>query len=282
MFSVLTQTSKMYGTFTAVEKRIADVIIKQPENVVHMTVKEIATASQTSEAAIVRFSKRIGLKGIKVLKMELAKELHSIQTEKGSSKISIADSSKDIMGKVFHNSIQALHNTDKVIDIQFVEEAAQKILRAKKVVLFAVGESAVVTMDFKMKLQRIGIWAEQMNDQHNMMALLSQMTQQDILFIVSTSGRTKEITEVMKAARQQHIEQILITQNVNSPARKIADSVILMTEEENNIKVATMTARIVQLAIVDTLFLNICRLQGESSMKQIIARHDVMKERGEY
>lgn len=282
MFSVLTQTTKMYESFTAVEKRIADVVIQQPDKVVNMTVKEIAADSHTSEAAIVRFSKRIGLKGIKALKTELAKELHTIHTERGSSKISIHDSTQDIMEKVFHNSIQALYNTDKVISARVIEEAAEYLLNARKVVLFAVGETAVVTLDLKLKLQRIGIWAEHVSDQHNMMALLSQMEPEDVLFVVSTSGRTKEIVEVMKAAKKQQIEQILITQNVNSPARKIADAVILMTEEENNIKVATMTARIVQLAIVDALFLNICKLQGEPSMKRIVALHDVMKQTGEY
>lgn len=282
MFSVLTQTTRMYESFTAVEKRIADVVIRQPDQLVSMTVKEIAAASSTSEAAIVRFSKRVGLKGIKALKTELAKELHTIQTDKVASKISIHDTSQDILEKVFHNSIQALHNADKVLSICFIEEAARSLFKARKVVLFAVGESAVVTLDLKMKLHRIGIWAEHVTDQHNMMMLLSQMEQADVLLVVSTSGRTKEVIEVMKAAKKQQVEQILITQNVNSPARKIADSVLLMTEEENNIKMATMTARIVQLAIVDTLFICICKLQGEPSMKRIVALHDVMKETGEY
>ena len=47
-----------------------------------MPVKEIAKNSETSDAAIVRFAKRIGLKGIKELKVELAKELHTLDKEK--------------------------------------------------------------------------------------------------------------------------------------------------------------------------------------------------------
>ncbi len=72
--------------------------------------------SQISDAAIVRFSKRIGLTGIKELKVELAKELHTLEKENISRVIDLEqDTHKDIFDKVFKNTIQALYNTEKIV-----------------------------------------------------------------------------------------------------------------------------------------------------------------------
>lgn len=75
MFSVLSQIKKRLEYMTPVERRIADFMLNNPNKVINMPVKEIAKNSETSDAAIVRFAKRIGLKGIKELKVELAKEI---------------------------------------------------------------------------------------------------------------------------------------------------------------------------------------------------------------
>ena len=87
---------------------------ENPNKVINMPVKEIAKHSSTSDAAIVRFAKRIGLQGIKELKVELAKELHTLEQEKISRVIDLEeDTHADIFDKVFKNTIQALYNTEK-------------------------------------------------------------------------------------------------------------------------------------------------------------------------
>ena len=73
MFSVLSQINKRLEYMTPVEQRIANFMLENPNKVINMPVKDIAKHSSTSDAAIVRFAKRIGLQGIKELKVELAK-----------------------------------------------------------------------------------------------------------------------------------------------------------------------------------------------------------------
>lgn len=253
MYSVLGQITQMYDTFTPVEKRIADLMIDQPVKVVNLPIKEIAKMAGTSEAAIVRFSKRLGLSGIKVVKVELARELHTIDTEKKPSKIEFTDSVEVLKEKVFNNSIQALYNTEKILSPKLIDDAAQAIIKAKRMMIFGVGIAQVVGEDFRLKLAQIDKLAHIASDSFTAVSMLGNFEPGDVLFAITSSGRSKEIIEVIKYAKRQNVTIVLLTQKVPSPALRMADIALAMAKEENEIKVGTMTVRIVQLAIIDAV-----------------------------
>ncbi|RAI79278.1 MurR/RpiR family transcriptional regulator [Macrococcoides goetzii] len=279
MYSVLGQITQMYDTFTPVEKRIADLMIDQPVKVVNLPIKEIAKLAGTSEAAIVRFSKRLGLSGIKVVKVELARELHTIDTEKKPSKIEFTDSVEVLKEKVFNNSIQALYNTEKILSPKLIDDAAQAIIKAKRMMIFGVGIAQVVGEDFRLKLAQIDKLAHLANDSFTAVSMLGNFEPGDVLFAITSSGRSKEIIEVIKYAKKQRITIILLTQKVPSPALRMADIALAMAKEENEIKVGTMTVRIVQLAIIDAVYLRIGSIQSEAVIKSLTnvnnAREDI-------
>lgn len=279
MYSVLGQITQMYDTFTPVEKRIADLMIDQPVKVVNLPIKEIAKMAGTSEAAIVRFSKRLGLSGIKVVKVELARELHTIDTEKKPSKIEFTDSVEVLKEKVFNNSIQALYNTEKILSPKIIDDAAQAIIKAKRMMIFGVGIAQVVGEDFRLKLAQIDKLAHLANDSFTAVSMLANFEPGDVLFAITSSGRSKEMIEVIKYAKKQKITIILLTQKVPSPALRMADIALAMAKEESDFKVETMTVRLVQLAIIDAVYLRIGSIQSEAVIKSLTnvnnAREDI-------
>lgn len=279
MYSVLGQITQMYDTFTPVEKRIADLMIDQPVKVVNLPIKEIAKMAGTSEAAIVRFSKRLGLSGIKVVKVELARELHTIDIEKKPSKIEFTDSVEVLKEKVFNNSIQALYNTEKILSPKIIDDAAQTIIKAKRMMIFGVGIAQVVGEDFRLKLAQIDKLAYLANDSFTAVSMLANFEPGDVLFAITSSGRSKEMIEVIKYAKKQKITIILLTQKVPSPALRLADIALAMAKEESDFKVGTMTVRLVQLAIIDALYLRIGSIQSEAVIKSLTnvnnAREDI-------
>ncbi|QYA42044.1 MurR/RpiR family transcriptional regulator [Macrococcoides bohemicum] len=278
MYSVLGQITQMYDTFTPVEKRIADLMIDQPVKVVNLPIKEIAKMAGTSEAAIVRFSKRLGLSGIKVVKVELARELHTIDTEKKPSKIEFTDSVEVLKEKVFNNSIQALYNTEKILSPKLIDDAAQAIIKAKRMMIFGVGIAQVVGEDFRLKLAQIDKLAHIASDSFTAVSMLGNFEPGDVLFAITSSGRSKEIIEVIKYAKRQNVTIVLLTQKVPSPALRMADIALAMAKEENEIKVGTMTVRIVQLAIIDAVYLRIGSIQKEEVVKILTNVNDARKE----
>ncbi|WP_414055405.1 MurR/RpiR family transcriptional regulator [Macrococcus equi] len=269
MYSVLGQITQMYETFTPVEKRIADLMIDQPVKVVNLPIKEIAKLAGTSEAAIVRFSKRLGLSGIKVVKVELARELHTIETEKKPSKIEFSDSVEELKEKVFNNSIQALYNTEKILSPNLIDEAAHAIVNAGRMMIFGQGISNVVGEDFKLKLAQIDKQVFQTNDSYTALSILANFEACDVLFVITSNGKSKSMIDVMKFAKKQNVTIITVTQKVPSVALRMSNIALTMTREEQDTNIGTMTVRIVQLAIIDALFLRICSIQSEQVIKSL-------------
>ncbi|MCD2137328.1 MurR/RpiR family transcriptional regulator [Salinicoccus halitifaciens] len=275
MFSVLSQINKRQEYMTPVEQRIANFILENPRKIINMPVKDIAFNSNTSDAAIVRFAKRVGLAGIKELKVELAKELHTLEKEKISRVIDLeADNHRDIFDKVFKNTIQALYNTEKIVSRDVMEEAAHLILKADNTFIFGVGDSANVGHDIEQKLHRVNVNAFFTADKYLCLTRLSNARENDVLFVITLSGKTAEVIEVVKKAKALGIKIVILTQNHASIAKRHSDLAIEITEEETNIQYMNMTSRIAQLVICDVLFFYVCRELGSSAYDTIMKTYD--------
>ena len=55
--------------------RIAEVILAQPSEVVHLSVTEVAARAQASEGSVIALCRQLGVRGFQHLKIELAREL---------------------------------------------------------------------------------------------------------------------------------------------------------------------------------------------------------------
>lgn len=260
MYSVLDQIKKMYETMTPVEKKIADYILNNSEAVTKMAVKRIAEESGTSDAAIVRFSKRIGLSGIKALKMELIKELTE-NTDTGLSRtIDInTDNHELIFQKVFQNTLRSLYNTEKIINHKRVIESAQLIVKASRSLIFGVSDSANTAKDLEQKLQRLNFNAYFTSDRTLMMERLKTANEKDILFVVSAKGHSKEVIDILKIAKEQKLKTIVLTQQNVMQLARLSDVKIEISSEESNVVDINMTNRISQLMVIDVLFFYICK-----------------------
>ena len=60
--SVINMLQKIYGEFSPMEKKAANYILRYPDMVVEYTVKDLAKASDVSEATVVRMCKHAGYK----------------------------------------------------------------------------------------------------------------------------------------------------------------------------------------------------------------------------
>lgn len=279
MFSVLSQISKRLEYMTPVETRIAHYMLENPAQIIQMPVKEIAKHSQTSDAAIVRFAKRIGLNGIKELKVELAKEIHTLDSTTVSRVIDLEeDSRKDIFEKVFRNTIQALHNTERIVDRASIKEAATQMLKSKNTLIFGIGDSGAVGHEFEQKLHRVNMNAYFTSDKYLCLAKLANFTSRDVLFVITLSGKTSEVIEVVKKAKSRNITVVILTQHHASTAKRHSDIAIEITEEETNIKYMNMTSRISQLVVCDVLFFYICKSLGSEAYDSIMKTYDVMQD----
>ena len=83
------------------EKKVADYILKHPEEVVELNIAELAKRSETSDATVIRMCRHVGYSGFYQMKISLASELlgkqkKNVQSEQGSLKEFFDKVSRDI------------------------------------------------------------------------------------------------------------------------------------------------------------------------------------------
>ena len=265
MFSVLDLIRRRYETFTPVELKIADYILNHPGKVIEMTVQEISKESGTSDAAVIRFSKRLGLTGIKSLKIELTKELQELDSHPLSRNINLSkDKESMIFQKVFQNSLRALHSNETLVDRKELIEAAVLINKAERIVLFGTGECQFICLDLQNKLLEIHQSVYVVNDLTTLRHRFKTPTSKDLLITVSTDYNP-EIVKALRLVNDYPIKTLSITNDLNRIKAK-SDYTILFTEEETNTELM-MTSRIGLFMVLDILFLYASKYKNINVLK---------------
>lgn len=255
-----------YASLRPSEQKVADVIIKSPQRIIHLSVGELARLSEVSEATIVRFCQNIGYSGFQSLKMSLAQDV-AVPMQFIPQEITLKDDLNEIISKVSHSNLQAISDTTEILDKGQLERAIEVISNARRIEFCGVGFSGLVAQDAAIRLRRIGLNTISYEDPHlqaNSAALLSK---EDVLVGVSLLGKTADILYSLKQAKLAGATTISLTQYSKNPISEIAD-INLYTTTENEL-FRTGASRIAQLHVVDILYAAIAVRRYDKSIECI-------------
>src|SRR5579875_1041066 len=130
-----------YGTLRAAEQRVADFVLAHPDELIYLTVTELADRTSTSESTVVRLCQKIGYKGYQEFKIVLARDLVEPTTELYAA-IEPNDDLPTIKTKVFQANAQALRDTIEVLDDEQLARAVDALAAASRVEIYGVGGSS--------------------------------------------------------------------------------------------------------------------------------------------
>ena len=258
---VLIKISNMLEQFSVREHKVAEYILNNPEKIKDLNTYEIADKTNTSQATVVRFAKRIGFKGFPDFKLSLSQDLGN---RKAESHVNImheeikADDSFEIIGrKIANENIIAINNTCEVTDFKELEKAVKALEQSNKIMLAGVGFSGIVAKDFCYKLLELGKHAIIEADTHMQLSCLSTMGKEDVLFVISHSGKTMEMYNIVKVAKSKNIKVISMTSVAPNPIRELADIKLSTVEMKNNFRSKALSPRISQLTVIDMLYVKL-------------------------
>ncbi|ACQ93574.1 transcriptional regulator, RpiR family [Tolumonas auensis DSM 9187] len=252
------------------ERQIAEWLLAKGNVESKTSIKSVAEQLEVSEPLIVKLSKKLGFAGFRELRQALVEYLSSLPID-SEQEIEPTDSVESVLNKVFANSIQAMKEARSVADPILIANAAQLIFNAKNVVIFGVGGSAAVCQDFEHKLLRIGILSRAYSDFHMMLMVSSQLDENDVIVVISQSGDTRELLKAVENAKQRHSRVICITNNDTSALAQLADYAIFSPAKGGILLGQNAVARIVQLNLLDVLFIAIL-LQDHDKNREKLTR----------
>lgn len=240
--------------FTPSDKKIADFIRENPEELININSANLAKLTGTSQSAVIRFVQKIGYKGYLDLKLDIAKSIEDDYELKKGQVIVEGDSISDIMAKSKNNVLTAVEKTYALLDEEKIREVANLIDKAKEVYLAGIGSSGLICEDFLYKLQRAGKKASYERDAHTNIALISNISKDDILICISYSGNTAEIDIAASFAKEVGARVISITKSAKSPLANLSDELLLIPEIEKEMRFGAISSRFSSQIVTDILF----------------------------
>lgn len=252
------------------ERIIADWLLIKGNLTEGISIRKVASSLAISEPMVVKVAKKLGYSGFRELRGALLAYFDVLPFEK-EEEISESDSLTVVMEKVFSNSIQALREAQSVADVNVIEKAARLIFKAKHIVLLGIGGSASVCHDFEHKLLRLGIHSHTYSDYHLMLMAACQLNAGDVMIVISQSGDTRELINVVEIASQRGVRLICITNDDRSPLSQLSDCSIFSPARSGPLLGQNAVARVIQLNLLDTLFIAVL-LQDYQKLSENLQR----------
>ena len=250
MNRTLLKAQLRYNDMGKSEKKVADWLFSHSGEILPYSITDLASKCDSSEATIVRFSKRLGYSGYQELKLFLAQEY---EKKVIVPNITGADDCFSIFEKVCNDAYMSLERTKKTLSAESMTRAAKAISEARRVVIIGLGTSAQVAEDASNKFLRAGCNSSAYADTHMQAIAVSQLKAGDVVIGISQSGSSKDIVEAMKTARSHGATTISITSKERSPIARQSDVLLLTDTEETRHSSLGLNSHISRLVVIDAL-----------------------------
>ncbi len=276
--SVMLNMLKYKEDLSMTERAVLEYLIENKETLKDFSVEKIAEAAYTSPASVVRMCKKLGYHGFKDFKIDFILANAKVEIPEQSEYTDVILNKDSNYGQsAIENNIRVLEDTLKLYDEKTLQKAAEKIMTARKILIFGKGSSYLVCKDLEMKLRRINKFAIAQGESHEQLVDATFINNKDVVIFISNSGKTKEIVSAALLARENKAAIISIVKLGASLLADLSDLTLYTSTLEGEFRSAAMTSRISQLCVVDALFANCAHINIERSVEKLEMTFETFK-----
>jgi RpiR family carbohydrate utilization transcriptional regulator len=267
MGDTLTSVRNAMASLRNSEKKVAKCVIEDPHSVISLSITELAEKAGTSEPTVIRFCRKLGLNGYMELRLNLARDLPSAQYI--FENVTDQDTLPQIVGKILSAHREALNTTLNKVSLDVLQSAVNVLSSARRVEFYGLGGSAIVALDAHHKFFRLGISCIAYEDPHMQVMSAALLSPDDVAVAISHTGSTKDIIESVKVAKKAGAKVIGILGQEKCPLSKFCDIPISVYSQEAALRLAPMTSRLAQMAIIDVLFVSVAMKDSSETKNRL-------------
>jgi RpiR family carbohydrate utilization transcriptional regulator len=260
---------------SASERRVAELVIKQPQNILNLSIGELAALAKVSEPTVIRFCRTIGCRGYKDFKLRLAQSL-AVGVPYVHADVSPDDSASALVVKVFDRAIATLISVRNQLDAKSFQRAVDILAAATKIEFYGQGNSGIVALDAQHKFFRLQVHAVAYSDPHIHGMAATMLKPGDAVVAISNSGRTKDLLRSIELARKAGAEVIGITQSGSAMAKHCTVALYVDSAEDPEVYVP-MTSRTAHLTIIDALAVGVALKRGPGLTRDLERSKESLK-----
>lgn len=267
--SVFDRMNAIRATATKSEQKLIDEITKINKNtLIFLSITELSDLADVAEATVSRFCRKLDYKSFQDFKLALSRELGSESDDSASRPRKIADK--------MHN---ALTETCNYMDYELYLAIAREIIAARKVCVYAVGNSCIASQAMRFRLLRAGISADATPDPHIQSIAAASLDQRDFLVLISVSGSTKDLLSLAEIAKKTGCKILVITNYEKSPLAKFADFLLLSSRKEAANDGGSLATVVAQIYVADVLCAAVYDVLGTEAAETRLKASDAVADK---
>ncbi|CAH8189063.1 MULTISPECIES: MurR/RpiR family transcriptional regulator [Vibrio] len=270
-----TLVSTRCNELTQTELRIVEYIEGNRESFVNMSTSNLAKTVGVGEASIIRFTKKLGYKGLPELKNQLRGEIEEAAVHQFAAVTSM-DEATDSMQKIANQLAQSTHNaiSDTLLlqSEETLDKVASQLNEAKHIYFYGIGMSAISALHAKYRFMRIMSNVDALIDNHTLILNSNNVNEGDVVIAISHSGESKDTIDALKRVKERGAATIVISKFERSSLSQHADVILLTGGTSNPYESDSSTITAAQTYVLDLLFHGLVFVnQGRSISKLVDA-----------
>jgi RpiR family carbohydrate utilization transcriptional regulator len=274
---MLTQIASAIPALSRAEKRVATWVLDHPKQATSATLAHIANECGTSEPTVLRFCRRMGMRGFRELGVRVAESL-SVPGSYVHRDVNPDDSISDAAIKVMDASIQSLAEMRAQLSSMPIDAAAGAMAAARQIAFAGLGASGHVARDACHKFFRLGIPCSSLLDTPMILQFAAIADPEDVLVLLSHTGRWQEFAQAADIAVERGATVIAITNPESDLARSASILFPCRVIEDTNV-FTPMSSRLGQLALLDALLVALALTHGSAATERLRLSKDALRPR---
>jgi len=275
---ILVRLRQLQPELPPIARRIAAYVDRHAEDVIRMSITELAEQAKVSEGSIVGLCQRVGATGFQELKFMLVRELvepvRHIQED-----LHEGDGVEEVSDRIFAAHAASLAETRKLLSGKALAKAVKLLRAAERIEVYGIGSAGPIAQDLAYRLLQLGLPSTAVVDSH-VQAVSAAMTGRRVATVtVSHSGSTKATVLATQLAKEAGANTIGITRFGKSPLGRYCDVVLHTVARETRYRPEAMSSRVAQLAIIDTLVSCCALADSEQSVANLQKSTRVLAEK---
>ncbi|WP_025085717.1 MurR/RpiR family transcriptional regulator [Companilactobacillus paralimentarius] len=264
---------------SAAERKVAEFILQNPNKTIQMTAVQLATASGSSPASVIRLTKHLEIDSFTTLKILLSSDLTKNQSDpKMNDDISYEDLNS-IKGKLLTSALESIRETTDQLNRGEVTRLVKAIIGSNQLFLFGVGASNLVAENISQKWNRIGYPTVADDDLNSLVPKLVNAKKGGILWVISNSGESPEVLIAAKNAKKYNLKLVSLTRFGKNSLAKLSDIAVHTSQpKESPNRIAATNSLLAQFMIIDIIFYYFVSQTYDSSSKVLIDSHNAIEQ----
>ncbi len=261
--SLIERVRTCSGRLTGTDRKVVDILLNNRAEAPFLSGPQLAELANVHEAAATRLAQKLGYKGYPDMRAQLQREMMDSQDAAGRMRRSVAKVERGAyLADIVAAELAALENLTRCVPQSDIDQAADMIVAARRVFIFAQGHAQSLQAFLQRRLDRFGMTTTALSGRGRDIAeRLVAMQDGDLVLALAFRKQPASYGALVRHAGEVGARSILISDLAGPTMEPRADLLLAAPRGRSGAEFQTPT---VPFAIVNGILLTIAgRHEGE-------------------